>query len=74
MASGSREPDGIGYPVVIEVEDDPHDEDMGINIPAIYQRVVLRRPGDYSRDYEDELEEEDPDDDDFDLTAPPLES
>ena len=75
MAHGS-DPDGFGFPPIPGVDDDVDD----INIPVIYQRVVLRRPGDYDRDYAYEEDYPDDIDDDhdqdfnLDLTAPPLES
>ena len=47
-------------------------EDL-INIPAIYQRVVVQHGGEvYIHDDDECSPEEDPED--YDLTAPPLES
>lgn len=52
------------------VLEDPEPQD--VEIPAIYQRVALRLSN-YQHEA-DESEEEDPEEYDFDLTAPPLES
>lgn len=77
MAHGS-DPDGFCFPPIPGVDEDVEPDD--INIPVIYQRVVLRRPGDYDRDYAydddcpDEFEDEHDQDFNLDLTAPPLES
>ncbi len=68
----ASDPDGFLFPPIPGVDEDPQEEELIVNIPDIYQRVVLRHH-DYVQEV-DELEEEDPDDCDLDLTAPPLES
>lgn len=61
--------DGFGFPAFPGMDEEPQE----VEIPAIYQRVVLRQ-SDYQQEA-DEFEEEDPEpSDDLDLTSPPLES
>lgn len=61
---------GFGFPVIPGIVEDSESQD--VVIPAIYQRVVPRQ-SDYHHEAE-ESEEEDPEEYDLDLTAPPLES
>lgn len=59
--------DGFGFPGF----QDDHEENQEVEIPAIYQRVVLRQS--YQQEA-DESEEEEGEEYDLDLSAPPLES
>lgn len=67
MASGQG-----GGELEVYLEDDTDGVEDLINIPAIYQRVVLQqRQEEYVQDDQESEEEEVGD---YDLTAPPLES
>ena len=73
MAAGQGDPDGFGFPGDGDGYEESHDGYGDVQIPDIYQRiVVVRAEQDYVHEA-DEDAESDPEDD-YDLTAPPLES
>ena len=76
MAAGELDGFGIQGLQGLDGEggEESHDGYGDVQIPDIYQRIFVRPEQDYVHEADDTEPESDQDDDDYDLSAPPLES